>query len=287
MTTTRLHRRSLFRWLAPVAIAALAPLIGSPAWGQLKTGDNPEASEPWKKVRASLFGDRSIDQDSKVVMLDAPKRAEDAAIVPIGVRVAFPQTPERYVKRLWLVVDNNPSPISAILQLTPDSGRADFETRLRIDEYTFVRAVAETNDGKLHMATNFVKASGGCSAPPGKDPQAALASLGKMKLRIDDAAPGDKAVAAQLMISHPNHSGMAMDQYTRQFTPAHFVRQVEITQGGKPILSADLDFSLSENPNLRFYFVPRGNEPLKVEVSDTKDLRWEMSAKVDVSTASR
>jgi sulfur-oxidizing protein SoxY len=277
----------LLRWAAPAALLAIAQFLAVPVHAQLKTGDNPEASEPWQKVRASLFANRTIDAASNVVALEAPKRAEDAAIVPISVRVAFPQTPERYVQRLWLIVDNNPSPISAIVQFTPASGRADLETRLRIDEYSFVRAVAETNDGKLHMATSFVKASGGCSAPPGKDPQAALASMGKMKLRIDDAAPGDPAVAAQLMISHPNHSGMAMDQYTRQYTPAHFVRQVEITQGGKPILSADLDFSLSENPNLRFYFVPRGNDPLKVQVSDTRDLRWEMTAKVDGAQAVR
>ena len=57
---------------------------------------------------------------------------------------------------------------------------------MRIDEYTFVRAIAETNDGQLYMATRFVKASGGCSAPPGKDAQEALATLGKMRLRVDN-----------------------------------------------------------------------------------------------------
>ena len=272
--------RHLLRWLAPAALLAFAQLLAAPAQAQLKSGDNPEASETWQKVRASLFANRQIDSTSKVVTLETPNRAEDAAIVPVAVRVAFPQSPDRYVQRLWLVVDNNPSPISAILQYTVDSGRADFETRIRVDEYSFVRAIAETNDGKLHMATNFVKASGGCSAPAGKDPQAALATLGKMKLRIDDPAPGDKALGVQLMISHPNHSGMAMDQLTRQYTPAHFVRQVEVTQGGRPVLSADLDFSISENPNLRFHFVPRGTEPLKVQVTDTQDLQFEIAAKV-------
>ena len=57
----------------------------------------------------------------------------------------------RYIDRLWLVIDNNPSPISAIFTFTPQSGRADIETRVRIDEYTHVRAIAETNDGQLYM----------------------------------------------------------------------------------------------------------------------------------------
>jgi sulfur-oxidizing protein SoxY len=206
-------------------------------------------------------------------------RAEDAAIVPISIRTRLPQTPERYIDKIYLIIDNNPSPISAIFKFTPLSGRADIETRVRIDEYTQVRAIAETNDGQLHMSTRFVKASGGCSAPPGKDAQAALATLGRMKFRLEEEAAGNQAgrqpVLAQLMISHPNNSGLAMDQVSRLFTPAHFVRELNITYAGQPVMSADLDFSISENPNFRFYFLPRGDGELKAEVLDSNDLRFE------------
>jgi sulfur-oxidizing protein SoxY len=191
----------------------------------------------------------------------------------------LPQTPERYIDKIYLIIDNNPSPISAIFKFTPLSGRADIETRVRIDEYTQVRAIAETNDGQLHMSTRFVKASGGCSAPPGKDAQAALATLGRMKFRVEGEAAGQQAgkqpVLAQLMISHPNNSGLAMDQVSRLFTPAHFVRQLNVTYAGQPVMSADLDFSISENPNFRFYFLPRGDGELKAEVLDSNDLRFE------------
>jgi sulfur-oxidizing protein SoxY len=40
-------------------------------------------------------------------------------------------------------------------------------------------------------------------------------------------------------------------------------------------MSADLDFSISENPNLRFRFVPRGPGELKVEAVDSQDRRFE------------
>jgi sulfur-oxidizing protein SoxY len=249
-------------------------------WGDIKTGDNPEASPVWQKVRATLFQSRPIiAAAADVISLDAPLRAEDAAIVPISIRTRLPQTPERYIDKIYLIIDNNPSPISAIFKFTPLSGRADIETRVRIDEYTQVRAIAETNDGQLHMSTRFVKASGGCSAPPGKDAQAALATLGRMKFRLEEEAAGIQAgrqpVLAQLMISHPNNSGLAMDQVSRLFTPAHFVRQLNITYAGQPVMSADLDFSISENPNFRFYFLPRGDGELKAEVLDSNDLRFE------------
>jgi sulfur-oxidizing protein SoxY len=38
---------------------------------------------------------------------------------------------------------------------------------------------------------------------------------------------------------------------------------------------ADLDFAISENPNLRFHFVPKGEGVLKAVVVDTQDLRFE------------
>ena len=262
------------------ALLALLSLgiFGGAAQGQLKSGDNPEASEIWQKVRLSLFESRPISTASDgIIVLDAPSRAEDSAVVPVAIRTRFPQSATRYVDKIYLIIDNNPSPISAIFQFTPGSGQADIETRIRIDEYTHVRAIAELNDGKLYMATRWVKASGGCSAPPGKDAQAAQASLGKMRLRIDGDGVAGQPVLAQLMISHPNDSGLAMDQLSRQFTPAHFVRRVDISYAGKPLMSADVDFSISENPNFRFYFLPQGEGELKAEVLDSRDLRFQSS----------
>jgi sulfur-oxidizing protein SoxY len=81
------------------------------------------------------------------------------------------------------------------------------------------------------------------------------------------------------MISHPNNSGLAMDQVTRLFTPPHFVRQVRISYGGELVMSADVDFSISENPNFRFYFLPRSDAELKAEVVDSDDLRFESALK--------
>ena len=269
MGVTMIHSRRL--WLAML----LMVLAGSAA-AQLKSGDNPEANPVWQKVRASLFAGHSIEAArGDLVTIEAPARADDAAIVPMALRTRLPVGDARQVSKLYLIIDNNPSPIAAVFDFARGSGQADIETRVRVDEYTHVRAIAELSDGSLVMATHFIKASGGCSAPPGKDPQAALANLGKMRLRVDGEVRRGQPVLAQLMISHPNHSGLAMDQSTRQYTPAHFVRRVVISYAGAPVLSADLDFAISENPNLRFHFVPQGDGVLKAEVVDTQDLRFE------------
>jgi len=261
--------------------AASASLLASGwrlAGAQIKSADNPEANPVWQKLRASLFQSRPIQPASDdLLSLVLPTRAEDAAIVPLAIKTRMMQTPARYIEKVYLIIDNNPSPLAAVFEFTPLSGRADLETRVRIDEYTHVRAIAQTSAGKLHMALAFVKASGGCSAPPSKDAQAAQASLGRMRLRVEPPAQAGAPQLVQLMISHPNNSGLALDQMTRLYTPAHFVRQLTVRYGGQLVLSADLDFAISDNPNFRFYLQTQGDGELTAEIVDNQDLKFQSS----------
>src|SRR5690606_3862735 len=151
--------------------AAVAVSLAGPALAQQTSDpDNPEANATWQQMRTTMFQDRAITTPADAVLtLEAPERAQDAAIVPISIRTHVEQRPDRYIERVYLMIDNNPSPMGATFHFAPTSGRADIETRVRIDAYTHVRAIAEMNTGELYMATRFVKASGGCSAPPGKD----------------------------------------------------------------------------------------------------------------------
>ena len=243
---------------------------------------DPAKYEIWIKVKNSLFEERAIETPGNdIITLDTPVRAEDAATVPIAIKAQIPQSPQKYVQTIYLVIDKNPSPIAAVFHLTPDSGRADIDTRVRIEEYSYVRAIAEMNDGQLYMAMRYVKASGGCSAPAGKDQEAALARLGKMKFRLENEVALNRPNLAQLMISHPNNSGLQMDQLTRHYVPARFVKKIDVSYSGKLILSADVDFSISENPNFRFYFTPRESGDLKAEVIDSSELKFNSYIRVE------
>jgi sulfur-oxidizing protein SoxY len=257
-----------------MAAALLAASAAALAASQQPT-DDPQASPIWQKVQASLFEGRAVQPAPPgLLTLEVPARATDAALVPVAIRARLPAGSTQHVTRLILIIDANPSPISAIFTLSPRSGRAEVETRVRVDDYSFVRAIAETSDGQLYGVVRFVKASGGCSAPAGTDAQAAAATLGQMRFRVDGDLNGAAPVRAQLVINHPNHSGLAMDQATRQFTPAHYVRKFEVSYQGEPVFSADVDFSISENPNFRFYFVPRGGGELRATVVDSHDRRF-------------
>lgn len=264
-------RRTL---LAGVLAVGFSPLIARAASEVAANTDN----ERWRRLRKSLFQDRAISEDAAAIIeLDTPARAVDAAVVPLAWRTRFVQTPGAYIAQVTLVIDRNPSPVGARFTFTPTSGRAEVETRVRIEEYTHVRAIAEMNDGRLFMSTRFVKASGGCSAPAGSELKAALAGAGRMKLRVEGAVAIGQPVLAQLSISHPNVSGLAIDQVSRLAPTPHFVRQIGITYDGQPVLTAEVDFTISENPSLRFYFVPTAAGELSVRMVDSNDAAFEKS----------
>jgi sulfur-oxidizing protein SoxY len=107
------------------------------------------------------------------------------------------------------------------------------------------------------------------------------AAMGRMLFRQEGTAAAGEALTVQWMVSHPNHSGMAMNQLTRTFTPSEYVRKVNLYQGDRLLLAADVDFALSENPSLRFRFVPQGNAPLRAEVVDTFERRYSAEAALD------
>jgi sulfur-oxidizing protein SoxY len=263
--------------MMPKILMALCLGMAAQALLAADDGSNPD-TEIWRKVRASLFAERPIADDGPAarIRLDLPGRAADAAVVPLAIRVrSLPG--EAPPKKLYLIIDRNPSPVAAIFEFGEGSGGAEVETRVRIEEYTWVRAIAERSDGSLVATQRFIKAAGGCSAPAGKTLSERSAGMGQMRWRIDRAAGSGSAIV-QLMVRHPNNSGLAMDQLTRLYDPPHYVRNVRVTRGGELVFSADVDFSISENPVFRFSMKPEGSGELRANVTDSNDLEFQSAA---------
>ena len=275
------HRSTPPRWLW----AGLVPLLAS-VCGQ--AGAAADDDTLWNEgLREAYFGERPVIQSDDVIELDAPGRADDPAVVPISITAQFPQSDDRYIRTIYLIVDRNPGALAGQFHFTPQSGRADLALRIRVNEYTPVRAIAETNDGTLYMSRRFVKGSGGCAAPIGTDLEAAMARMGKMKLRITGGATDADPTLVQLKVRHPNLNGLQMDQLTQLYTPAHFVRHVKVSFEGEEVFSAETSFAISENPSFRFYFVPQGAGELTAEVIDSKGLRFTHASAVSPDTGIR
>lgn len=255
------------RWSTRVllAVALLAPALSS------AVGEQSEKPVWPTLIKPSLFGDRQILEGDEVIELRVPLRAEDSGVVPISVNAKIPQTPERYIKTVYVFVDQNPRPLAGTFRLTPAMGRADLAMRLRVDQYSHVRAVAEMNTGELFMNKGFTRASGGCSEPPPfLELKEARERIGQMRLRVRRPDEGDATALAQLSISHPNITGLQLDQRTRTYIPAEYVTEVKISFNYTHVMTAETDISMSEDPSFRFFFRPDGPGTITAEMTDSK-----------------
>jgi sulfur-oxidizing protein SoxY len=252
-----------------IARLACAAVIGAAACGWACVAAAQQ--DPWPELAQAFFQERPLADGTGLIAIEMPARAEDAAIVPVTVRSTLPPGDPRRVESFTIVIDENPAPLAATFTIGPKAVVSQISTRVRVNSYTNVHAVAELSDGKLYVVTTYVKASGGCSAPAAKN--ADQPGLGELRFRQFGGA-GSRASGAreaQIMIRHPNNSGLQMDQVTRLYTPAYFVQSVRISQGDEPLLAMEGSIAISEDPNVRFTFVPNGTEPFRAEVVDTKE----------------
>ena len=233
----------------------------------------PDTYDPWPGLVQDIFNNRLIDEGAGVVAIEMPYRAEDAAIVPVTLRVKLSPADTRHVVAITLVIDQNPAPMAARFELGQDSSVSEISTRIRVNNYTDVHAVAELSDGKLYTTKTYVKASGGCSAPAIKNAEEAKARLGQIRFRQfakPTDGPQNGTREAQIMIGHPNNSGLQMDQLTRLYIPAFFINELRIWQDDALVLAMQGGISISEDPNIRFSYVPNGAKRIRVEARDTE-----------------
>src|SRR6202795_2582701 len=268
-------------------LLSLAGVLAALQFGAcLAPAATPDPYDPWPGLVRDIFNNRAMNDGAGVIAIGMPYPAEDAAIVPVTLRAALPPGDTRHVLAITLVIDQNPAPMAARFELGRDSSVSEISTRVRVNNYTDVHAVAELSDGKLYMTKTYVKASGGCSAPAAKNAEEAKGRLGQMRYRQfakPGQGPASSAREAQIMIGHPNNSGLQMDQVTQLYIPPFFVNELRLTQDDSLVLAMEGGISISEDPNIRFTYVSNGAKRFRAEAKDTDGHLFEHEWKIDDS----
>jgi len=263
-------------------LTALAFVLGA-ALAQPALAQDGRAAAPltdslaWQDIRSDVLGGAVVLRDGTgLYSFEAPFRAHDAATVPVRISQAADAPVAR---RLHLVIDENPAPVAAVFTFGEAMHPLDLEMRLRIESYSNVRAVIETEDGAFYMVGGYIRAAGGCAAPAAKDAAAAMAALGEMRVRWYDDAPAQSGVRreAQAMLRHPNYTGFQRDQLTLLLTPARFVDSFEVRQGEDLLFAVEGGISISEDPTFRFRYTDAGAGGLGIRATDTDGAAFEGS----------
>jgi sulfur-oxidizing protein SoxY len=99
----------------------------------------------------------SAPTESKDLSIQGPDIAENGAVVPLGASTTLPG-----VKRMLLLVEKNPSMLTAMFDVT-DAIDAAISTRVKMGQTSNVVAVAMMADGRNLFAQKEIKVTlGGC-----------------------------------------------------------------------------------------------------------------------------
>ncbi len=260
----------------------ITPALAASTKSSLQKQEQARHDQRWDVIKTSLFPDKEINDGNQILTLEAPVVPKDPAMVPITIKALIPQTPDRYIQKISLLIDHNPAPLAAVFHLTPRSGEAHLRTRVRVNEFSAVRAVAELNTGELYVATDFVKASGGCDTPPRVDTDALTQSMGRMNLRLPGGARLGEISTADLLITHPNFNGMQVGNNAGEYLPMRMVQRIEVSYAGDPIVIIDGHLSLSQDPKFRFYYVPEKAGEFTARVVDSDNTEFQDSWAVNI-----
>lgn len=240
-----------------------------------------EASDKlWPVVKEAFFPNRIIE-DTDFIKLSGPKRAESGAQVPITLTIDKPQSAADAIRKVYILVDANPIQMAATYNLAEMLGKLQLSTRIRMETDSYIRAIGETADGKLYMNAIVIRAAGGCGGTVENDEAAIRATAGRIKLNVESPVAFKSPTPVTFIIKHPMRTGLQRDLVSQGTIPAFYINKANFTYNGKPVMDVDFGVGTSEDPYLRFEFVPE--EPGLLEVKATDNEGGAFSKQLEVS----
>jgi sulfur-oxidizing protein SoxY len=243
----------------------------------------PVFAEPdpnlWPVMKEAFFAKRDM-QEVDFIKIDAPRRAESGAQVPVTYLIDNAAAKGVKITKLYAFVDANPIPLTATYHLTDALGNFQLSTRIRFETDAFVRLVGEDATGKLYLASREIRAAGGCGGTVDGDEAAIRASAGKIKFKVEDPVKIGDATAATFNIKHPMRTGLQRELVSQGFVPAFYIKKSEFTYNGKPVLTIDVGVGTAEDPYFKFNFVPDAPGKLEVVATDNEGKAFTQAVEV-------
>ena len=266
--TTQPTRRQIVTWGAGAALLHSASAWAQGAAADELTGGDPLGSMQWPGLRKQYLGDAPM-QFSDAVLVRGPAFADDAMNVPLLVDARALANVGGGVARLQVVVDRNP--VRNVLTYTPHKALPMLAFRIRMEQASPVRAMVQTRDGKWHVGSTWVKASGGGCTVPGitRADGSWVKNLNQVQTRFF-YNPVDGSRRLRLRVMHPMDTGLVAG------IPAFHVEDLRMVDAvGEVWWALELHEPVSENPLITFELPVQGGQGFKVLGRDNNGNRIE------------
>jgi len=225
----------------------------------------------WPVMKEAFFEKRAM-KEVDFMKVDAPKRAESGAQVPVtySIDTAAAKTAGVKIVKLYAFVDANPIPLTATYHLTDALGDFQLSTRIRFETDAFVRLVGEDAAGKLYLASRPIRAAGGCGGIVSNDEAAVRAAAGKIRMKVAAPKKFGTSTSAKVNIKHIMRTGLQRDLVSQGFLPAFYIKKATFTYAGEPLMTIDVNVGTAEDPYFKFNFIPKKAGKFELVASDNE-----------------
>lgn len=243
-----LHRLSLL--LAFFLAPTLSATAEGPAWQQLDlAGDWLDGAQP----------------ETDGLHIELPLVSEEGMSVPLEIRGGALDD-DGGLREIRVYALGNPEPEVMRLQLDGALGRADFSTRIRLDESQTVLVLARDVDGHFLAAEQAVRvANSGCLA---RSEEPIDAPMGAPRVAVPDPfpAPGEPGPVRTLIL-HPMETGFR-EGPDGELVPRRIIEEFSAELDGEVVLAVYFHAAVSANPYLAFQIAPQTDGELRLHWRD-------------------
>ena len=163
---------------------------------------------------SAFFGPVAYERSG--IEVDLPVHADVGGSVPLTVKIASGMTEADFPRVVHVLAHGNPTPHVLSAWFSPQCGRAEFSTRIRLEKSQMVTAVAQMSDGTHRRVDREVSVSFGACAQIGAGSNDEVSSF-RPQTRVSvpaRATPGE-IIPIRALISHPMETGLRLDAGNR------------------------------------------------------------------------
>jgi sulfur-oxidizing protein SoxY len=219
--------------------------------------DDPLGSPQWPTLRRQYLDGAPV-RFTDAMRVRTPAFADDALNVPVQIDGRALAGTGGGIRRILVLADRNP--IREVLGFEPLRALPVLAFRMRMEQASPVRALAQTHDGQWHAGGVMVQAAGGgCTVPGASRADGSWRNtLNQVQARIfPNAMEGSRRLRVRVM--HPMDTGLVAG------IPAFYLEHLELADArGQPWWRLELHEPVSENPILTLELPAAGPQAFRL-----------------------
>lgn len=238
----------------------------------------------WRDVDDALrsfFG--NVEFENEGLRIDLPRHSDAGNSVPLTVTVESGMTEEDCPEVVHVLADGNPSPHVLSAWFTPTAGRAEFSTRIRLEQSQVVTVAARMRDGRHIRVDRDISVSFGACAQIGSGTTGdVFAFEPEPRISVPHRAEPGEIVPVRAAITHPMETGLRVD-HTDEWVKKRIIQRFGCSMDGEEFFRVRLNPAVSSNPYFSFYVQANRSATLEFLWYDTQNITFTREARLEVT----